>query len=107
MADDGIPELLRLAGLRPSDKEAAAWLSNAVEGLKRPDDKAPQKKPLPADHNALLTDIEKSAKELIERLERLRNNRFSQTAFWHSRVFGRYPMIELRSARCYPPLKKS
>ena len=88
MADDGIPELLRLAGLRPSDKEAAAWLSNAVEGLKRPDDKAPQKKPLPADHNALLTDIEKSAKELIERLERLRKNPFSQTAFWHSRVFG-------------------
>jgi hypothetical protein len=98
LPDDGIRELLRLAGVSPSDKKAAAWLSNAIDGVRRRDDKVTEKRPLPADHNALLTDIEKSAKELIERLERLRRYPFSQHIFWRSKAFGPvyYDRVEVR-----------
>jgi hypothetical protein len=97
LADDGIRELLRLAGVRPSDGEAAAWLSGAIKALRR-DDKAVVERPLPADHNALLTDIEKFAKTLIERLERLRRYPFSQHTFWRSSAFGPvyYDRVEMR-----------
>jgi hypothetical protein len=86
LADDGIEELLRMAGVSPSNKKATAWLSSAIKGVWR-NDKAAEK-PLPADHNALLTDIEKSAKELIKRLERLRRNPFSRHTFWRCKAFG-------------------
>lgn len=97
MADDGIRELLRLAGVPPSDKKAAAWLSNAIEGM-RHDGKVTIKRPLPADHNALLIDIEKSAKKLIKHLERLRRYPFSQYIFWRSKAFGPvyYDRVEVR-----------
>lgn len=88
MADDGIRELLRLAGLRPSDKKAAAWLSNAIDGVRLDDGKAAEKRLLPADHNALLTDIEKSAKKLTKRIDRLRRHSATRIAFWRSSVFG-------------------
>jgi hypothetical protein len=87
LADNGIRELLRLAGVRPSHEKAVAWLSSAVEAVRR-DDKSVVKRLLPADHNALLTNIEKSAKKLITGLERLRRHPFSQHTFWHSRAFG-------------------
>jgi len=86
LADDEIRELLRLAGVPPSDKEATAWLSDAINAGRR-NDKAVER-PLPADHNSLLIDVEKSAEELIKRLERLRRYPFSQHTFWHSKPFG-------------------
>ena len=97
MADDRIRELLRLAGVPPSDKKAAAWLSSSIKGVRR-NGKPPEKRPLPADHNALLTDIEKSAKELIKRLERLRRYPVSQHTFWRSTAFGPvyYDRVEVR-----------
>jgi hypothetical protein len=86
LADDEIRELLRLAEVLSSDKMATAWLSDAIEAARR-DDKAIEK-PLPADHNALLADIEKSAKMLIKRLLRLRRYPSSQHTFWRSTAFG-------------------
>lgn len=64
-----------------------AWLSEAIEGA-RSFYRIAKERPLPADHNALLADIEKSAKELIKRIERLRRHPVSWIAFWRSRVFG-------------------
>ena len=86
MSKNKIPHLLKLAGVSPTDKKAADWLSHAIDGVRR-NDKAVER-PLPADHNAFLTDIEKAAKELIKRLERLRRHPFSQHIFWHSKAFG-------------------
>jgi hypothetical protein len=61
-------ELLRLAGVAPSDKKAAeAWLSDAID-LAQSMYRAVKQRPLPVDHNALLADIEKSAQELIKRI---------------------------------------
>jgi hypothetical protein len=83
-----IGELLRLAGVPPSlDKEAAAWLSDAIE-LAQSIDRAVKQRPLPVDHNDLLADIEKSAKELTKRIERLRWHPVTRHAFWRSSVFG-------------------
>jgi hypothetical protein len=87
LADERIRELLQLAGVPPSDKKAAAWLSSAIKGLRR-DDKSHVKRPLPADHNALLIEIKKSAKTLIQRLERLRQYPVSQHSFWRCKAFG-------------------
>jgi hypothetical protein len=87
LADQNIPDLLKLAGVRPSDKAAAAWLSEAVTGARRSFE-AVKGRPLPADHNALLIDLEKSAKELNKRVKRLRRHPASWRAFWHSSVFG-------------------
>jgi hypothetical protein len=78
--------LLQLAGAPPSDKQAAAWLSNAIEGARAIHRAA--KRPRPADHNDLLADIEKSAKQLTNRIKRLRRHPFSLRAFWRSSVFG-------------------
>ena len=50
--------------------------------------RAATQRPLPADHNALLADIEKSAKELTKRIERLRWHPVTRHAFWRSSVFG-------------------
>jgi len=86
LADNVLQELLQFAGVPASDKKATAWLSNALDGV-RPNDRA-GKRPLPADHNALLTDIGKSAKKLIKRLERLRRYPSSRQIFWRSRAFG-------------------
>src|SRR5438128_7181583 len=77
-------ELVRLAGVPPSDKKAAAaWLSDAIE-LAKSKYRAAKQRPLPADHNALLDDIEKSAKELTKRIERLRWHPIPWHAFWRS-----------------------
>jgi len=96
LADNRIRELFRLAGVPLSDKEAAEWLSNAIEDA-RYNDKA-EKRPLPADHNALLTNIEKTAKRLIKQLERLRRHPASQHTFWRSKAFGPvyYDRVEVR-----------
>jgi hypothetical protein len=83
---DLIPDLLKLAGIPPSDNAAAAWLSNAIAGAQH--SFAAGARPLPADHNALLADIEKSAKQLNKRIVRLRQHPASWRAFWRSSVFG-------------------
>jgi hypothetical protein len=97
LADDKIRELLRLAGVPPSDEEAARWLSKAIVGA-RQNYKAAQNRLLPADHNALLVDIEKTAKRLTKRIERLRQKPGSWRAFWHSPIFGpvHYDRVEVR-----------
>jgi hypothetical protein len=82
-----IEELLRVAGVSPSNTKAAAWLGDAIEGAASFYRIAKQR-PLVADHNARLADIEKSAKELIKRIERLRRHPVSARAFWYSGAFG-------------------
>jgi hypothetical protein len=82
-----IGDLLRLAGVSPSNKEAAAWLNDALESA-RASYQTANRRPHSADHNALLADIEKSARELTERLERLRRHPASWGVFWRCCVFG-------------------
>ena len=88
MTEHEIKDLLRLAGTSSSDKKAAvAWLRDALATAEFSNRVAKQR-PLPADHNDLLADIEKKAKELDKRLQRLRNRPYSWRAFWRSSVFG-------------------
>jgi len=86
LSENKIPHLLKLADVSPTDRKAAAWLSQALEGA-QPNNRA-VKRPLATEHNALLTDIEKTAKRLIKQIERLRRFPFSQHTFWHSEAFG-------------------
>ena len=73
------------------------WLSKAIEAA-RHNYAAAKQRPLPADHNALLADIEKSTKKLTQRLKRLRRYPAAQYAFWRSKAFGpvRYDRVEAR-----------
>jgi hypothetical protein len=87
LTENNIRQLLQLAGSPPSDEKAAAWLNEAIQGA-RTILRAAAQRPLPADHNDLLADIEKSAKELTKRIQRLRRHPFSWYAFWRSSVFG-------------------
>lgn len=80
-------ELLRLAGVPPSNRKAVAWLNDAIDQA-RSRYRVAKRKPLPADHNALLADIDKSAKKLTKQIERLRRHPGPWYAFWRSRVFG-------------------
>jgi hypothetical protein len=80
-------ELLRLAGVPPSNKKAAAWLSDAIE-LATSIFRAAKQRPIPVDRNAILADIEKSAKVLTRQIERLRWHPVPRHAFWRSSVFG-------------------
>ena len=68
LSEISIPHLLKLAGVSPSDKKAAAWLSEAIEAA-RHNYSAAKQRPLAADHNALLADIEASAKKLIKGID--------------------------------------
>ena len=61
------PDLLKLAGVLPSDKVGWTWLSEAIDGARSSYPTAKQR-PLAADHNALLTEIKKSAKDTTQRL---------------------------------------
>jgi hypothetical protein len=78
---------LHLAGVSPSDEKATAWLNQAVEGA-RASYQAADQRPLPADHNDLLADIEKSAKALTKRIGRLGQHPVSWLIFWRSSAFG-------------------
>lgn len=100
--DNCIMQLLQLAGVPTSERKAAGWLREAIIGA-RSSYEAAHARPLPADHNALLADIEKSAKELTKRIERLRRHPVSWRAFWRSSVFGpvhldRFEVPEVLSA---------
>ena len=87
LPEGSITHLLHLAGVSPSDEKATAWLNQAVEGA-RASYRAANQRPLPADHNDLLADIEKSAKALTKRIGRLRRHPFSWHMFWRSSAFG-------------------
>jgi hypothetical protein len=87
LTENSVRELLQLAGVPPSDRAAAAWLKEAIEGA-RSSYRAGRQRARPADHNDLLIAIERSAKELTKRIERLRRHPLSWRAFWHSRPFG-------------------
>jgi hypothetical protein len=87
LTENRIRQLLQLAGASPSDEKAAAWLNEAITGA-RSNLRAAEQRPLPADHNELLADIEKSAKELTKRMHRLRRHPVSWNAYWRSGVFG-------------------
>ena len=78
---------MRLAGVPPSNRKAVAWLNDAIDQA-RSRYRVAKRKPLPADHNALLADIDKSAKKLTKQIERLRRHPGPWYAFWRSRVFG-------------------
>jgi hypothetical protein len=99
LTENSIQRLLQIAGVPPSDKKAAAWLRQALAGA-RSSYEAAEKRPIAADHNALLADIEKTAKELIKRIERLRRHPASWYAFWRSNPFGPVHLdrVELREA---------
>jgi hypothetical protein len=87
LTENSTPDLLQLAGVPPSDKMAAAWLSEAIKGA-RSFYRIAEERPLAADHNELLADIETTAKELTKRIERLRRHPVSWRAFWRSSAFG-------------------
>jgi hypothetical protein len=97
LIEKSIRQLLQLAGAPPSDEKAAAWLNEAITGA-RASLRIAAQRPLPADHNELLADIEKSAKELTTRIHRLRRHPVSWNAYWRSGVFGpvRFNRVEVR-----------
>jgi hypothetical protein len=87
LTENSLSHLLQPAGVSPLDEKAAAWLSEAIKGA-RASHRAAKQRPLPGDNNDLLADIEKSAKELIKGIERLRRHPVSWHAFWRSDAFG-------------------
>jgi hypothetical protein len=87
LSENRIPHLLKLAGVSSSDRAAAAWLNEAIAGT-RHNYRAAKQRPLAVDHNTLLADIEKSAKELTKRIARLRRYPSSRHLFWRSQAFG-------------------
>lgn len=87
LSENSIERLLQVAGVSPSDKKAEAWLRQALTGA-RSSYQAAEQRPIAADHNNLLADIEKTAKQLIKRIERLRRYPVSWYAFWRFSPFG-------------------
>ena len=87
MTENSIKHLLKLAGVSPSEGKAIAWLSDSLVAARHVN-RAAKERPLPADHNELLADIEKRAKQLTKQIERLRRHPATWRAFWRSRVFG-------------------
>jgi hypothetical protein len=102
MTENSIKHLLKLAGVSLSERKAIAWLSDALVGA-RHINRAAKERPLPADHNELLADIEKYAKQLTKQIERLQIHPAVRRAFWRSSVFGpvyhdRFEVPEVLSA---------
>jgi hypothetical protein len=98
-------ELLRLAGVPASNRGAATWLENAIASAQT-SYKAAKQRPLPADHNALLVDIEKSAKQLSKRIHRLRQHLVSWHAFWRSKAFGPVHVDRIAAPEVFSMLEK-
>jgi len=101
MSENRTRELLELAGVPSSDEKAAAWLRDAIKGA-RSFHKIAKERPLAADHNLLLADVEATAKKLTKRIERLRRHPVPWRAFWRSSVFGpvhlnRFEVDEVRA----------
>jgi hypothetical protein len=87
MTDDNTTHLLRLAAVLPSNNEAIAWLSEAIESARRVLQPSEQR-PSPIEHNAPLIEVEKSTNALTKSLDRLRRHSASWRAFWRSPAFG-------------------
>jgi hypothetical protein len=87
MAENRIPELLRIAAVDQSDRKAVAWLSAALAGAKD-NYQAAETRPRALDHNELLYDIERAAKKLTKKLKRLDSYPPVYRDFWRSSVFG-------------------
>jgi hypothetical protein len=87
LTENWVRHLLQLADVHRSDQMAAAWLSEAIEGA-RSSYRAAKQRPLSADHNELLADVQASARQLTKRIERLRLHPVSWRSLWRSNVFG-------------------
>jgi hypothetical protein len=85
--ETSLRDLLQLAGIPPSDKKAANWLKEAVQGA-RSVRRSAKERPLPADHNDHLAKIEKRANDLMKEIERLRRQPRCWHAFWTTGVFS-------------------
>src|SRR5262245_1047075 len=87
MSGNRTSDLLQLAGVPASNRAAADWLSKAIVGA-RSFHSIAKERPLAADHNERLADIEATAKKLTKQIERLRRHPVSWRAFWRSTAFG-------------------
>ena len=89
-----LDELLRLAGVATANQAARGWLESALVaacnvyerlavagGTRVP-------RPSPAEHNAPLSKIERSADRLIAELKRLRRHPHAHASFWRSPTLG-------------------
>src|SRR5262245_35088477 len=92
MTADRTQELLKLAGVPPSDEKAVAWLRAAIDGA-GPLHKISKERLSGADHNDLLAGIEATAKKLTKQIVRLRRHPPSWRAFWLSSVFGPFDRV--------------
>src|SRR5262245_59711692 len=70
MSGNRTSDLLQLAGVPSSNRAAADWLSKAIVGA-RSFHSIAKERPLAADHNERLADIEATAKKLTKQIERL------------------------------------
>ena len=86
--DDGINELLRLAGVSTEDAAARRWLESALVAARSSIDPRRVSRPSPAKHNAQLEKIERASKRLITTLEQLRRHPHAHQSFWSFAAFG-------------------
>ena len=86
--DDGINELLRLAGVSTEDAAARRWLESALVAARSSIDPRRVSRPSPAKHNAQLEKIERASKRLITTLEQLRRHPYAHRSFWSFAAFG-------------------
>lgn len=86
--DDGINELLRLAGVSTEDAAARRWLESALVAARSSIDPRRVSRPSPAKHNAPLEKIERASKRLITTLEQLRRHPHAHQSFWSFAAFG-------------------
>ena len=85
--DDGIKELLRLAGVSTEDRDTAL-LESALVAARSTIDPRRVPRPSPAKHNAPLEKIERASKRLISLLEKLRRHPYAHRSFWSFAAFG-------------------
>jgi hypothetical protein len=97
--------LLELAGVSKSDQMAASWLREAITGA-HASFRAAKHRPRVVDHNDRLAEIEKHAKNLIKRLERLRLHEITWHAFWRSDAFGPAHLNRVEDAEVLLALKR-
>jgi hypothetical protein len=81
--EEEFKHLLQLAGAPASDERAMSWLRDALVAAQA-FNRAAKQRPLSADHNDLLADVAKKARELAKQLQRLRRQPNSWHAFWRS-----------------------
>jgi hypothetical protein len=102
--DDGINELLCLAGVSTEDAEARRWLENALAAARGTLDPRRVPRPSPAKHNVPLEKIERASKRLITTLEQLRRHPHAYRSFWSFAAFGPVCANEFERAGVMPTL---